>query len=410
MTNATEHFEKKKYVYLSNVITEEECNRLTEHMFNLSKEGKLEKDPQCPLSESVYGDREFDNILERLCKPLSKQLGIELLPTYTYARLYKPGEVLERHSDRSSCEISGTMTLGFAPETSVWPIFFAENEEDLVGKSLNIEVGDLVMYRGTELPHWRPEFKGSWQVQVFFHYVDANGPYKECKYDKRVALGVGKSIENPGKVIKFNYFNQGRLIGLQDGTAPGPVTFGSSFRPDLKFTSEECEKIKEIAKIAYPHKASIGNESHSRIDTNIRSVDEYEISLYDPNHAWIFDKLGFAVSVANTEYFRYNLLGIIHGIQLLHYKGTDKGHYEWHVDIGGETAATRKISVSVPLSDPSDYIGGELEFNNGSLMKCPNEKGSISMFPSYLLHRVTPVTAGERWVMVIWVHGADRFK
>lgn len=414
MTNVAEQFEKNKYVYISDVLSKEECSKLTEYMFTLSKEGKLEKDPQCPLSGAIYGDQVFDSILERLKKPLSDQLGIDLLPTYTYARLYERGEVLKRHSDRPSCEISATMTLGFDPDETVWPIFFAKNKSDSVGTPLNIDVGDLVMYKGEELPHWRPKFEGKWQVQVFFHYVDANGPHKDYKYDGRKALGISKEIdkiESPDKkVIKFNYFGHGRLIGLIDGMSPGPITYSSSFHPDLPFTLEECEKIKDIGRKGHARKASIGDESNSRVDTEVRSVDEYEISIFDPENAWIFDKLGYAIAIANTEYFKFNLLGIIHGIQLLHYKGEDKGHYHWHVDIGNETAATRKISVSVPLSDPSEYEGGSLEFNNGGILVGANEKGSITMFPSYMLHRVTPLTSGERWVMVIWIHGSDRFK
>lgn len=410
-----EYFEKNRYVYLSDIITQEECKDLTEYMFKLSEEGKLEYDPQCPLSGAVYGDPTLDAVLDRLAKPLSSRLGVELLPTYTYARLYKPGEELKRHSDRPSCEISGTMTLGYDPDQDVWPIFFAKNEEDQQGKSIDIEVGDLVMYRGTELPHWRPKFEGTWQVQVFFHYVDANGPYKDYKYDKREKLGLAKAIdkvdEPQERKIVFNYYKQGRLIGLQDGVSPFPVTFCSTFRSDLIFTPEECKKIIEFGRNnTNTRKASIGDETASRVDTKVRSVNECHIPLEDPVHDWIYDKLGFAVAVANTEYFKFNLLGIIHSIQLLHYKGSDNDHYDWHVDVGGEGAATRKISVSIPLSDPANYEGGDLQFNNGAISGAPKDQGAISMFPSYMLHRVTPITKGERWVMVIWIHGADRFK
>ena len=71
------------------------------------------------------------------------------------------------------------MTLGFDPGSGIWPIYFAEEEDDVVGSSLEIDIGDMVMYHGNELYHWRPQYKGKWQVQVFFHYVDANGPHKE---------------------------------------------------------------------------------------------------------------------------------------------------------------------------------------------------------------------------------------
>ena len=113
--NTQEYFEKNRYIYLANVIGRDECDKLTEYMQALDNEGKLVKDEQCPLSGSVYGDPIFDSILEKLAEPLSKQLGVELLPAYTYARLYAPGETLVRHKDREACEISGTLTLGFDP-------------------------------------------------------------------------------------------------------------------------------------------------------------------------------------------------------------------------------------------------------------------------------------------------------
>ena len=408
MNTVAEYFEKNKYVYLSDVLSKEECSKLTEYMFTLSKEGKLEKDPQCPLSGAIYGDQVFDSILERLKKPLSEQLGIELLPTYTYARLYEPGEVLERHSDRPSCEISGTMTLGFEPNTSVWPIYFAKDEEDLVGVPLVINTGDLVMYRGNELPHWRPTFKGIWQVQIFFHYVDKNGPHKDHKFDGRKKLGNKKEAIN----LDTKAFAQhnGYMISKCDSISPGPITFHTGFNPAMAFTKEECHKIIALADNMYSSKATIGTEGVGIVDSSIRSVNRFEIALDDSSNRWIFDRIANAVAEANAKYFKFDLLGMIHGIELLQYKAEENGHYDWHVDIGLEAASTRKISVSIPLTSREEYLGGQLELNNGALVKCIDEQGSITMFPSYTLHRVSPVTQGERWVMVIWIHGSGRFK
>ena len=202
MTNQADYFDKNRFIYLSGVLSKEVCDRLTQHMFDLFKEGKLTKDPQCPLSDSIYGDPAFDKILGDLAGPLSSQLGVELLPCYTYARIYRPGEVLKRHTDREACEISGTLTLGFDPGSELWPIFFAKDPTDEAGTPLNIDVGDLVMYRGNELTHWRPAYRGLWQVQVFFHFVDANGPHKEHAFDKRPGLGM--KPETKGMVCDRN--------------------------------------------------------------------------------------------------------------------------------------------------------------------------------------------------------------
>src|SRR6056300_982594 len=146
--NPQKYFEDNRYVYLENVISKSDCKALTDHMFSLYENGKTEKDPQCLLSDSIYGDPLFDTILERLAEPLSNTIGIELIPTYTYARIYRPGEILKKHIDRESCEISGTMTLGFDPNSSIWPIHFTLDEQDEEGKNAIIEVGDLLLYRG----------------------------------------------------------------------------------------------------------------------------------------------------------------------------------------------------------------------------------------------------------------------
>ena len=412
---AAQKFEEAKWVYLSDVITREEANDLTDYMFNLYEEGKLERDEQCPLSDSVYGSPTFDALLDRLAKPLSKHLGVDLLPAYTYARLYRPGEVLERHRDRQSCEISGTMTLGFDPSQKIWPIFFAENDDDAGGESLDIGVGDLVMYRGNELSHWRPKFKGTWQVQVFFHYVDANGPHKDYKYDGRKALGVPKDQQDTVVDIEEDklsgIWQHGHVtIGMTDNIMPGYSSYRSDFRPEMMFTPEECDQIIALANNDYSQKASVGTESKGAVALDIRNVNKYSIK-YTEENAWIFDKIARSVATANAEYYKYEIMGITHGIELLHYEGTEQGHYDWHTDVGPGNSSTRKISVSVQLTDSNKYEGGNLEVNcNGQVRQAVKEKGSISLFPSYALHRVSPVTSGERWVLVIWIHGSSRFK
>jgi hypothetical protein len=133
-----------------------------------------------------------------------EQSGLKLYPTYSYARLYKPGEVLKNHRDRPSCEISATLTLDWEGEQ--WAIYMAdeateqdgqlkisENDANFYVKNIGeilMEVGDAVMYRGCDKYHWRNEFKGKWQAQVFLHYVDANGKYANHKFDKRPMLGL----------------------------------------------------------------------------------------------------------------------------------------------------------------------------------------------------------------------------
>ena len=146
----------------------------------------------------------FETLQERMWPAMEELLGEELIPTYSYARLYAPGEELKIHTDRPSCEISATLTLGF--EGNVWPIYMGDHDETKLSEKrigqhdkeywlknvscVDMDVGDAIIYKGQEKVHWRERYKeGQWQAQVFLHYVDANGPHAEWKYDKRKTLG-----------------------------------------------------------------------------------------------------------------------------------------------------------------------------------------------------------------------------
>ena len=415
--NSQEYFKENKYIYLSDVLNKDVCTDLSNYMHNLHKEGKLEQDEQCPLSWSVYGDPRFDSLLANLAKPIGDKIGIELIPTYTYARIYQPGDVLKKHTDRPACEISGTLTISHDPDSQIWPIFFGKDMED-AGQIYKIDVGDLVIYRGNELVHWRPKYKGKWQVQVFFHYVDANGPHKEWAYDKQdVREKAMKSSINQQQNVAdsepFKYiFNPSNMaISPQHLFLPGACSFDSTFKKEHAFTVEECNKIIDIAQDQYAAKASIGTGKKPTQNLKVRDVDQYMVHLNDDTK-WIYNKIMFATGMANHEHFQYNISGIVHELQLLHYRSDDgNGHYDWHCDIGEGTAACRKISMSIMLTPEDKYKGGDLEINDhGTLKKGVREQGSINMFPSYLPHRVTPVTEGERWVLVVWINGSDRFK
>jgi hypothetical protein len=116
--------------------------------------------------------------------------GLRLLPTYSYYRLYKPGDSLKPHTDREACEVTVSINFGYNYEgvnsNYRWPIF-------VEGNGVLQEAGDMVVFRGPKLEHWRDPFQatgGSWQSQAFLHYVDADGPYKDLIFDTRPELGV----------------------------------------------------------------------------------------------------------------------------------------------------------------------------------------------------------------------------
>lgn len=138
------------------------------------------------LFRNVNGAFIFEGLLQLLHPVIQKTVGIDLLPAYACARIYYPGATMARHIDRPSCEYSATMCVSRAGDS--WPIW-VENKSKL-SIPLYQKPGDMLVYKGTEVPHWRNKYtEGTEQIQVFLHYVDANGPFKQNAYDGRSCLG-----------------------------------------------------------------------------------------------------------------------------------------------------------------------------------------------------------------------------
>ena len=163
-------------------------------------------DKQVPNTYSHYADMVMETLMMKVLPRMQKETGLELIPTYSYARLYKTGDILKRHKDRPSCEISTTLNLGGAP----WPIFIDGTGSDNVideyknihkpnapkGTKVLLDVGDMLVYSGCELEHWREPFEGDICGQVFLHYNHVNGPFADKnKFDGRPKLGVPSFVK-----------------------------------------------------------------------------------------------------------------------------------------------------------------------------------------------------------------------
>jgi len=158
-------------------------------------------DQQIPNTYSHYADHVMETLLMKVLPVMQKETGLELVPTYSYVRAYKKGDILKRHKDRPSCEISTTIHLG----GNQWSIFIDPTGSNNVideyknihkpdapqGVKVDLDVGDMLVYSGCELEHWREEFQGNVCVQVFLHYNHVNGQFAEKnKFDKRPMLGI----------------------------------------------------------------------------------------------------------------------------------------------------------------------------------------------------------------------------
>lgn len=133
-----------------------------------------------------YADPLMESILLHLQPTLEQATGLSLLPTYSYLRIYETGAVLAKHTDRHACEISASLTIGYdAPD--LWPLWLESKGQP---RSITLRRGDMLLYQGRELPHWREQFTGRYWIQAFFHYVDAAGSLASYKFDGRTGIGV----------------------------------------------------------------------------------------------------------------------------------------------------------------------------------------------------------------------------
>ena len=189
-------FKKEKYLVIKNAISEELADFCYDY-FNqkkavarvlfdekyisqLNSDWGVWNDIQVPNTYSHYGDIVMETLLQKLKPLMEKETKLKLNETYSYARIYKKGDELKRHKDRYSCEVSTTLHLG----GDQWSIF-------LEGKEVKLEVGDMLIYSGCELEHWREPFFGENCGQVFLHYNDADQETAEKnKFDGRPILGL----------------------------------------------------------------------------------------------------------------------------------------------------------------------------------------------------------------------------
>ncbi len=200
-------FKKNKYAVIRKVISEDlaifianyfrmqkqvhdtcKHTRYFSPFENILGEYEDKKTGQIPNTYSHYANIVMETLLLKCQPDMEKATGLKLYPAYTYARIYKKGDELKRHKDRFSCEISTTMNLG----GDDWPIYVEPSgEKNKKGIKVDLKKGDMLIYSGCDLEHWREKFKGEECVQVFLHYNNRKTPgAKENMFDKRPHLGL----------------------------------------------------------------------------------------------------------------------------------------------------------------------------------------------------------------------------
>lgn len=161
------------------------------------------------------------------------------------------------------------------------------------------------------------------------------------------------------------------------------------------FSRSDCNAIIDLAKVIPPEEAITASTKEKRV-SDIRWIH------WQQGVNSIFEKIAQLVLEANQKTWNFHLSSIWEPLQLTYYTADKGGHYDWHMDYADVPVnENRKLSLTIVLN--GDFEGGELEF--WDTPKCELEIGSMVVFPSYLLHRVKPITNGERWSLVSWISG-----
>ena len=447
-----------KYLVVRNFITEDRALDLGIEFGDHCRNQNIPGDAQAPNSSSVYN---YISFLELLCEKtpeISKIVNETVLPTYTYARVYRSGDELLRHKDRPSCELSLTVNLGGSESWDIW----VESEGKEIPITLN--PGDAMIYLGADIEHWREKFNGDHYYQVFLHYVLSRGKYAQHCFDR----GVSKEIVFPSESETSAIIESTDSIPLEttdesslvvDGddvietTDESPLIVGDD---DVIETTDESplvvgddtpmKIVDTTAKDSfvvtdltqYKDKPASKLEDYIHIFENVLSdelcdqiVSTFDndsilepATVRDANYNHNRNCTVCKISVSNElipedkriyldgELFNAinKLMGMYNEIHPCLHVEMDTGYtflkyakgqyYTQHTDsFKGEQ---RSVSCSFLLND--DYKGGDFSFFDRELKLKP-KKGSVIMFPSNFMypHEILPITENTRYSIITWL-------
>lgn len=381
---------ENNYIVLPNFISKERSENLSIEFLNYCKENNLLGDEQAPNSYSKYNYTPFLELLCEKTPEISSAIGEVVLPTYSYARVYKNQSELTPHQDRDACEISLTLHLN---GDSVWPIWIETPSGEK--RSVSLNPGDAMIYLGRIASHWRYPYNGEYYTQVFLHYVRSRGDCSYTYFDKLNETSK-PTIEEPV---------------TEENLKPAIVTSKAKksledyiFTMDNIVPEELCDRIiNEYSECSFWTPTSIGTGD---VNNNIRNCNVINISqdiVLQKNleiRKKIDEDFYICASKAINEYrklFPEVASEIDTGYELLRY---EKGQfYIQHTD--SFKNQQRSVSCSFLLND--DFEGGEFAFFDREIV-ISGSKGSIIMFPSNFMypHEIMPVISGTRYSIITW--------
>jgi len=396
---------ENNYLVIPNFISTARAKILADEFKNHCENNEFPGDSQAPNSHSIYNHVSFLELLCEKTPEVSTLLEETVLPTYSYARVYKEGSVLEKHTDRDACEISLTLHLdGDYP----WPIWIETPQKEKKFVSLN--PGDAMLYLGRIAPHWRDEYKGNYYSQVFLHYVRSRGECSYAYFDNREGkIGTPDVEEKPqtSEIIEKPIEEYKPVLKelpkkdvdkstrqLQDYIR----IYNDIIDPDL------CDRILNEYSNSNEWNSTMVGEGV--VNENVRNCSVVHLSdteVIDRNFeirkfldVEIHSQLLKVVEKYSEEHQHF-APSIDTGYDLLRYN--EGQFYTQHVD--SFVQQQRSISCSIFVND--DYGGGEFAFFDREMM-VKGSKGSVIVFPSNFMfpHEIMPVTKGTRYSIITW--------
>lgn len=355
----------KKYLIIKNFIEKARAINLGEEFENYCTANKPDGDPQVPDSCAVRNYISFLELLTEKTTQVSSILGETVLPTCSYARVYKKGNILKNHSDKPHCEVSLSVHL---KGDNKWPIYFGNDTKEY----LDLEPGDAVLYFGCDINHGRDEYEGETYSQCFLHYVRSRGTYSNYYFHNNRGQ---KSLKESEYIKVYDNVVPDELCDMiieeykNDEWSEATIMKG-----EVEKSIRNCQNIG----ISQSYRISKNPEYRRKLDTNIFVCTSKALQYY-------------------MDDFEYVNIERDTGYDLLRYKEGE--FYEEHID--SFIHHNRSISCSLMLND--DYDGGEFSFFKRKL-KFKLKKGSVIMFPSNFMfpHEILPVQKGTRYSIVTW--------
>lgn len=378
---------EKNYLIIKDFISCEQTLDYANQFREYAEKYYLKDDPQVSGCISKYDFIPFVELLVEKTGQVGRLIEESVLPTYTYARIYKKGNVLNGHVDKSPCEISLTVNLEYDKPWDIW-IETPNGEIEYV----TLTPGDAMVYLGTIARHGRETFTGNEYMQVFLHYVTVNGPYVKDHYFNKSNHYVDDQlkIKEEKKELK--------VIRSQN-----PLSHYIKVYDNI-LTKDECNLIlNEYANSREWQSARVGlgNENPGVRNCDIIHISKPVVIELNQEIRNKIDKILFNKSfIAAKKYideFPDLALRSDSGYDLLRYESG--GFYKQHTDSYKENPRT--ISMSINLND--EYVGGEMAFFDREI-QIVTDPGSVVVFPSNFMypHEIMPVEEGTRYSIVTW--------